>query len=171
MKKILESISLKLRFTKIEVKTLIFVFCVFIFGLIVNYGKLKIIEKPKRNFSYSFHDSLFKAIENKKSAESESSKKKEKRVDSKAELSDFSNKKLVSKKERISNFEEFSININEATEKVLTKLPGIGPKTAAKIVALRQQKNGFNSLKDLLDVKGIGTKKLNKIKKYLYLEK
>lgn len=171
MNKILDKLSLKFGLTKIEVKTVLFVFTLFVFGLIVNYAKLKISEPPKRTFSYDFQDSLFKALNNKKNNESILTKKKEKRVDSEAELLDFSNKKLVSKQETSSISVELSININTATENTLTKLPGIGPKTAMKIVELRSKKNGFSSLTELLEVKGIGTKKLDRIKKYLYLEK
>ena len=171
MNKILDKLSLKFGLTKIEVKTVLFVFTLFVFGVIINYTKLKISESPKKTFSYDFQDSLFKALNNKKNNESTLVKKKEKRVDSEAELLDFSNKKLVSKRETNSISVDLNININAATEKTLTELPGIGPKTAKKIVELRSKKNGFSSLTELLEVKGIGTKKLDRIKKYLYLEK
>ena len=62
------------------------------------------------------------------------------------------------------------LNLNSASADQLTQLPGIGPKTAAAIVDKRNQLGGkFNSLDQLLDVKGIGQKKLAKIKPLLSL--
>jgi competence protein ComEA len=52
----------------------------------------------------------------------------------------------------------------------LIKLPGIGPKTAEKIIILRTQKGGFSRVDELTEVKGIGLKKLNKIKSFLFIE-
>ena len=65
---------------------------------------------------------------------------------------------------------EKSINLNSAGIEELEKLPGIGSKTAEKIIAYREMIEGFKSLDDLLEVKGIGQVKLNKIKKFLYIE-
>lgn len=56
------------------------------------------------------------------------------------------------------------ININTATVDQLQSLKGIGPKTAARIIAHRKRVGGFNSLEDLLQIKGIGTKTLNKFR-------
>lgn len=63
-----------------------------------------------------------------------------------------------------------SININKANAETLTKLPGIGLKTAEKIVALRDSKGGFKNLEELMEVKGIGTQKFSAIKKYLFID-
>jgi competence protein ComEA len=56
------------------------------------------------------------------------------------------------------------ININVASEKELTRLKGIGVKTAATIVNYRQQNGPFLSVESLKKVKGIGPKMLEKIK-------
>lgn len=58
----------------------------------------------------------------------------------------------------------FRININTATVDQLQSLKGIGPKTAARIIAHRKRVGGFNSLEDLLQIKGIGPKTLNKFR-------
>jgi competence protein ComEA len=55
------------------------------------------------------------------------------------------------------------IRINSATMQELETLPGIGPVTAQKIVAYRQSAP-FCSIEDLLQIKGIGTKKLDAIR-------
>jgi len=57
------------------------------------------------------------------------------------------------------------VDLNNASRYDLAKLPGIGPKTAQRIVDYRDKNNGFTSKDQLLDVKGIGTKKYDAIKK------
>lgn len=54
------------------------------------------------------------------------------------------------------------ININTATESTLTNLEGVGIKTAQNIILYRQSFGGFKSVDDLLKVKGIGPKTLDK---------
>lgn len=58
----------------------------------------------------------------------------------------------------------FPININTATAKLLEQLPGIGPKTAQRIIEYRQAQGRFGSVDELQNVKGIGPKKLEKIR-------
>lgn len=56
----------------------------------------------------------------------------------------------------------FPLNINLATEKELQALPRIGPQMAKRIVEYRSA-HPFNSTKDLLNVRGIGAKTLEKL--------
>ncbi len=48
------------------------------------------------------------------------------------------------------------VSLNSATESELTTLPGIGPATAAAIIAHRETTGGFSTVEQLLDVRGIG---------------
>ncbi len=66
--------------------------------------------------------------------------------------------------------EEKSININKAGMNQLISLPGIGEKTAQKIILLRDERGGLKNVEELMDVRGIGKVKFNKIKKFLYIE-
>ncbi len=59
------------------------------------------------------------------------------------------------------------ININTADKKMLTQLPGVGPKTADAILKYRKANGKFKSANDLLNVKGIGEKTLKKMKPLL----
>jgi len=59
------------------------------------------------------------------------------------------------------------ININTATAADLQQVPGIGPSTAQKIIDTRKSYGAFKSVDDLLAIKGIGPKKLEKMRKYL----
>lgn len=56
------------------------------------------------------------------------------------------------------------IDINQADPVELTKLPGIGTSTAAKISTYRDANGPFKSIDELLNVKGIGPEKLEKIR-------
>jgi len=59
------------------------------------------------------------------------------------------------------------ININAATSEQLQLVPGIGPATADKILQMRKSYGPFKSVDDLLAIRGIGKKRLDKMRKYL----
>jgi competence protein ComEA len=52
------------------------------------------------------------------------------------------------------------VDLNTATVDQLDRLPGVGPSTAAAIIAHRQQYGPFTSVEDLAAVKGIGPAKV-----------
>lgn len=58
----------------------------------------------------------------------------------------------------------FPIDLNKATFQELTLLPGIGEKTAQRIIDKRAELNGFRAVDDLMEVKWIGKVKLEKIR-------
>ena len=62
------------------------------------------------------------------------------------------------------------LDLNAATAQELDTLPGIGPVLSQRIVQLREERGGFSSKEELLDVEGIGEVTLEKIRPYLYLE-
>lgn len=55
------------------------------------------------------------------------------------------------------------VNINTADAKTLMTLPGIGETRAAAIIEYRQQEGTFESIEDLMKVKGIKTGIFSKI--------
>lgn len=55
-----------------------------------------------------------------------------------------------------------AVNINAATAEQLTELTGVGMKKAEAIVAYRNQNGEFKSADDLANVRGIGTKTVEK---------
>jgi competence protein ComEA len=56
------------------------------------------------------------------------------------------------------------VNLNTATREQLDKLPGVGPSTAEKIIAHRQEHGPFLQPEDLMNVKGIGPSKFDKLR-------
>lgn len=59
------------------------------------------------------------------------------------------------------------ISINKASFEELISLPGIGPKTAERIIEYRNTYGPFWTLEDIKNVKGIGDKKYAKLKEYI----
>lgn len=57
-----------------------------------------------------------------------------------------------------------AINLNAATIDQLETLPGIGRKTAERIIEYRTKSGGFKRIEDLMSVKGIGEKSFLKLK-------
>jgi len=62
------------------------------------------------------------------------------------------------------------ININSATLSEWVKVPGIGDKTAQLILDYRLKVGSFNSIDDLKKIKGIGPKKLDKLRPFIKLD-
>ncbi|PDO09230.1 MAG: hypothetical protein BLM47_13710 [Candidatus Reconcilbacillus cellulovorans] len=56
------------------------------------------------------------------------------------------------------------LDLNRAGKSDLIRLPGIGEARAEAIIALREKKGRFERVEDLLEVKGIGPKILEKIR-------
>lgn len=56
------------------------------------------------------------------------------------------------------------VSLNSASATELTALPGVGPATAAAIIAHREASGGFDTLEQLLDVKGIGPAKFESLR-------
>ena len=56
------------------------------------------------------------------------------------------------------------LDLNRATEQDFDALPGIGARLAERIIAYRQSVGAFHSLDELRQVKGIGSKKFERIR-------
>jgi len=63
------------------------------------------------------------------------------------------------------------VNINTADSAQLQLVPGIGPSTAEKILQMRKSYGAFKSVNDLVAIRGIGPKRLEKMRKYLTVGK
>jgi competence protein ComEA len=62
-----------------------------------------------------------------------------------------------------------ALDLNATSAEDLDALPGIGPVLAKRIIDYRAAHGPFKKIDDLLEVSGIGPKKLEKIKSYLII--
>jgi competence protein ComEA len=56
------------------------------------------------------------------------------------------------------------VNLNSATQSQLEELPGVGPVLAQRMLEYRQKKGRFSSVRQLMEVEGIGDKKYDSLK-------
>src|SRR5437016_5467267 len=63
------------------------------------------------------------------------------------------------------------VSLNTATSEELQLVRGIGPATADKILQLRKSCGAFKSVDDLLAIRGLGAKRLEKMRQYLTVGK
>ena len=68
------------------------------------------------------------------------------------------------------NAGQATIDLNAATVKELSVLPGVGKKKAEAIVAYRVENGKFESVDEIKKVDGIGKKTFSKIKKQIVVE-
>jgi competence ComEA-like helix-hairpin-helix protein len=69
-------------------------------------------------------------------------------------------------KNKVGKLPSKAIDINSATEKQLSSLPGIGPQMAKRIIEARP----FKSIQELKRVKGIGDKTFDRLKPHVVCE-
>lgn len=70
-------------------------------------------------------------------------------------------------KEPAAESTENAVELNSATVQELETLPGIGPVLAQRIIEYRETNNGFRSVEELMDIKGIGEKTYAKLVDYV----
>jgi competence ComEA-like helix-hairpin-helix protein len=163
-----KKLSQKIGFTQTEIKVILFLIVIFLIGF--GYSELfkDDIKTEYKSFDYSEQDSLFKKYRDENSMIENIEYTKE-NIDIKSEVLEFeswdSNEKI-----ELPPLQEKSINLNQADKNLLIRLPGIGEKTAEKIINLRNERGGYKTIEELLDVKGIGKSKLSKIEKFLYIK-
>lgn len=145
-------------FTKNETKVILFVITVLVAGFSIKFYK-QILNSPSVRFDYTSEDSLFRELSsgvNKNNMTSDG--------DSAISLSGSSGDKET----RIET--DGIININTATKSELIDLPGIGEKTAEKIISYREKNRKFKKSSDIMNVSGIGMKKYDKLKNHIKTE-
>jgi len=166
----IKKLSELIGFTQNEIKVIFFLLIVFTIGFVYKSFIQSGNKSPYKKFNYAKEDSLFQLSEKSDEFLEKDNELKDSIVDYKQEVLDF-NKTNYSKNNPKVILEEKSINLNTAGIDELSKLPGIGKKTAENMISFRNKKGGFNSLEELLQVKGIGKSKFNKIKNFLFIEK
>lgn len=165
----------KISFTRSETRVILFIISVLLTGFSIKYYKQVISSDSSALFDYTKSDAEFK----------EKSQVAEKRLTGTDNLTnnaeqlsgflkaseDSLNSKLKDLKEKgLNEYSGATLNINTATKNDFVDLPGIGESIAEKIITYREDKKGFRKIEDLMNVKGIGKKKFEKIKTYIKAE-
>ena len=151
-------------FTKAEIRALLItVFILLISGIyqLISPGK-----SLQPQIDYSESDSVFKRLSNDETVIQGDT------LNSTSETGENTNKPATKKKSTYNKVVKekllpASININTASEKELQKLPRIGPAMAKRIVEYRNSHGKYKTIDELLNVKGIGKKTLEKLKPYI----
>jgi competence protein ComEA len=65
---------------------------------------------------------------------------------------------------------DMPIDLNQATLEDLTLVPGIGERTAEKILSFRTDSGSFRTVEDLQKISGIKGEKLSRLRKYFYVK-
>lgn len=164
----IERISKLIGLTKTEIKTVIFVVSIFLLGFGYKHFFKSSDETNNNIFDYSLQDSIFYKTEQDTSLNF-SLKSDQKKVDYKQEVLDFNTRSFNNVQKKNIPAEK-SINLNSADVKDLMQLPGIGEKTAQSIIDYRKSIKKFTSVDQLIDVKGIGESKYQKIKNYFFID-
>lgn len=63
------------------------------------------------------------------------------------------------------------VDLNNATVAQLQQLPGVGPAMANAIVQFRKKSGPFERIEDLLAIRGITSRRLERLRPYLTLSK
>lgn len=163
-----EKLSKKIGFTETETIVILFLTGLFILGFVyVEFIKNETAEY--KHIDYTKQDSLFAYYSNINPEFDLDDPRLDSNLLIKRQVLELSDTFAYVKKD-LSSLTEKSINLNSARINELVKLPGIGEKTAEKIIQLRSERGKFKRLEELMDVRGIGEVKFNKIKKFLYIE-
>jgi comEA protein len=163
----LKQLSGKLSLSISELKVFLFLFLILTAGIVYKISKTDERVEPVE-FDYSRKDSLFRAAGDKINLHNNGGNG-DKKFDYKQEVLDFNTQNFIDVKTEKTSAEK-SINLNTAGIEELMRIPGIGEKTAEKILQYRNENGSFRQLEQLQEIKGIGSKKFNLIKIYVYIE-
>ena len=144
-------------FTKQERTVILFL----VLGLVVGGGiklfKIRISDDSKLNgYNYSVIEQKF----------IEKSKIKDSAL--KFQSPQIERQQVSGKKSKITET-NLSIDINKAQLEDIIILPSIGPVIAQRIINYRNQHGHFQNIEELKNVKGIGSKKFEKIKPFIHV--
>lgn len=140
-------------FTKNEQRIFLLLSLIFLAGVSIRLYKAYFVPPPARQFDYTALDKEFE--ERSKRLQTLSQEPRTARDTTSSERRARPAKK---------------VNLNVATKSELLALPGVGESIATEILKFREAHGAFSSVDQLRKIKGIGTKKLEKIRPYVILK-
>ncbi len=158
MKKFLEKLSRKIGFTPNEGKIVLVLVGAFLIGSILSLSGVS--NKKQEPIDYSASDSEFVQ----KSRMIQQSLKVQ---DTLKEYTVTDTIETVTKQSKKPDLPQTPLDINAVTKDELMSLPGIGDAMAERIIMYREDNGRFANINDLLKIKGIGKKKLERITPYI----
>lgn len=141
-----------------EKKGLLVLFGIVFIGFIFQWSQPYLVKTDL--YDYSVQDSLFKSLATDSTA----------RPTVQSEKEESSNSESTHKSGKTRELEPRSININTAPQSELEKLPRIGPAIARNIIEYREKNGPFKKIEDLVKVKRIGKKTLERIKPFVFID-
>ncbi len=136
-----------------------------LWAAVLGYQIVKQVLFPPPPFNFSHSDSLFQHYRDSLLAGSATSPRSA-LEDSTARTTPFQPKRHWSKESAA----DVPIDVNTADAATLTRLPRIGPAIARRIVAYRKTHGPFKTVDELLNVRGIGPKTLERIRPRIRLQ-
>jgi len=137
-------------FTKNEQKVFLFLSVVFLAGVSIKAYKAYVVHEPAHQFDYSASDKEFE----------ERSK----------QLTALPSEPRSIYPQSIGQAAQKKVDLNSATKNDLVGLPGIGEGIAEEIMMYREEHGAFTSVDQLRKIKGIGSKKFEKIRPYIEIK-
>jgi comEA protein len=142
----------KFGFTRNEILALLILSATLLAGISIRWYTSSRAHETGSHFNYAVSDSIF-------SQRSESiASRRSAAVDS------------GSQKTKQKTLKHSSININTAGKEQLMKLPGIGEVYAERIIRYREDHGPFTSVEELIKIKGIGVKTMERIRPYIKVQ-
>jgi competence protein ComEA len=153
-------------FTKTETNAVFFVVIILLVSGV--YQLISPTKSLQPSYDYSTSDSAFKRLSQEKpSLRTDTSQISQHLIKQKDNQPKPKKTKPTIKKDKLL---PSSVNVNTASEKELQKLPRIGPSKAKLIVEYRNDKGKFKNIQELLEIKGIGKKTLEKLKPFIIIK-